>query len=234
MWSKHTQHLETHKDTLVASPLYVLLPLCPGPRRVHGWDFPQCQELQSARVRWFSQRRLQSSVWSDRSSCSGKLKVTGFILGSEPWKLVSDLNWTSDVFLKRSGGSSRVWEMSPCENKSGKCQRRRQPGKPMTVERFRRRRSMPECSVSCVLYHHLHSMLCLKTASVCASEQIWQVEIILTGIDFLLLHSNTLCHLIYMFWWIKTYTGNMLLWTLCGEETKWIKWMSTLMNKIMK
>lgn len=43
-----------------------------GPWGVYGWHFPQCQELQFARVWWLSQWWLQSSVWSDWSSCTGK------------------------------------------------------------------------------------------------------------------------------------------------------------------
>lgn len=49
-----------------------LLSLLTGPWWVHGWHFPQCQELQLARVWWFSQCWLQSPVWSDWSSCTGK------------------------------------------------------------------------------------------------------------------------------------------------------------------
>lgn len=51
-----------------------------GPWWVHGWHFSQCQELQPARVRWFSQCWFQSTVWSDRSSCTGNILHWGRLI----------------------------------------------------------------------------------------------------------------------------------------------------------
>lgn len=61
-----------HPPNLTVSVVWISGFLLTGPWWVHGWHFPQCQELQPSRVWGFSQRWLKSPVWFDWSSCTGK------------------------------------------------------------------------------------------------------------------------------------------------------------------